>query len=367
MLMKKINSMIYFPTPSNISYWWNFGSLLGICLLSQIISGLFLVMYYSPNIYQAFNSIIYMIRETNNGWMIRTFHSNMASLFFLFLYLHISRNLFFNSFYLKNTWFSGITIFLISMMIAFLGYVLPWGQMSFWGAMVITNLLSAIPYIGIMLTEWIWGNFSINNATLTRFFCFHFILPLILTLFIMIHLFFLHNTGSNNPLGINSNQDKIIFHPFFTWKDFIGFIMLFLFISITMFKWPYMLSDPENFSQANPLITPIHIQPEWYFLFAYTILRSIPNKLSGVIALFMSILILYFIPFINNSNFKSNKFSPFNFILLWLFFLNFIILTWLGSKPIEYPYLNISQLSATFYFLFFFINPLLKNLFYKIL
>nr|ADA62262.1 cytochrome b [Mengenilla australiensis] len=365
--MKKMKLMIlYLPTPSNISYWWNYGSLLGICFSSQIISGVFLVMYYTPNIELAFQSIIYMIRETNNGWLIRTFHSNMASMFFMFMYMHIGRNLFFNSSILKKTWLTGTTIFLISMMIAFLGYVLPWGQMSFWGAMVITNLLTTIPYIGINLTEWIWGNFSINNATLMRFFCFHFILPFILSIFILLHLLFLHHTGSNNPLGISSNQDKIHFHPYYTWKDLLSLLILLIMMLIIMMKFPYLLSDPENFLMANPLITPIHIQPEWYFLFAYSMLRCIPIKLNGVITLFMSILIFYFIPFININKLKSNKFYPLNLLLLWLFMFNFMMLTWLGSKPMEFPFLTLSQFCTLYYFSFFFINSLIKFYYNKI-
>nr|QUB07109.1 cytochrome b [Plateumaris sericea] len=356
------NSLINLPTPSNISTLWNFGSLLGLCLMIQIITGLFLAMHYCPNIYLAFNSIAHICRDVNFGWLIRMIHANGASLFFLCLYIHIGRGLYYSSYNLKETWMTGVTMFFITMATAFLGYVLPWGQMSFWGATVITNLISAIPYMGTMLVYWIWGGFAIDNATLTRFFTLHFLLPFILTALIMIHLIFLHQTGSQNPLGANSNLDKISFNPFFTFKDLLGiFILLSILLLLSLYS-PYLLGDPDNFTPANPLITPIHIKPEWYFLFAYAILRSIPNKFGGVIALVMSISILYIIPFISKKKMSSNQFYPMSKLLFWLLFNNVILLTWIGARPVEDPYISLSQMLTFSYFFIYFISPMLTKM-----
>nr|ALO70617.1 cytochrome b [Halyzia sedecimguttata] len=358
-LMKIMNNaLIDLPTPSNISYFWNFGSLLGLCLMIQILTGLFLTMHYCANIEMAFNSVSHICRDVNMGWLIRTIHANGASFFFICLYLHIGRGLYYGSYNLINTWITGTTILFLTMATAFLGYVLPWGQMSFWGATVITNLLSAIPYLGNSIVTWLWGGFAVDNATLTRFYSFHFLLPFIIAAFIMIHLLFLHNTGSNNPLGTNSNLDKIPFHPYFSFKDILGFLMMIFFMMNIIIVNPYMLSDPDNFIPANPLSTPVHIQPEWYFLFAYAILRSIPNKLGGVIALVMSIAILYFIPFINKKMMKNNSFYPMNKTLFWMFTMFILILTWIGAKPVEEPFILTSQLFTILYFLYFFINYL---------
>nr|YP_010586015.1 cytochrome b [Anisocentropus kawamurai]UZZ43751.1 cytochrome b [Anisocentropus kawamurai] len=354
------SSLISLPTPSNISFFWNFGSLLGLCLIVQIITGLFLTMHYTPNIELAFYSVNHIYRNVNYGWIFRTLHANGASMFFICMYLHIGRNLYYESFLLKHTWMIGVTIFLLTMMTAFMGYVLPWGQMSFWGATVITNLLSAIPYIGNILVQWIWGGFSINNATLNRFFMFHFILPFILIIFILLHLIFLHSSGSSNPLSLKMNMDKIPFHPYFTMKDLLGFIILILFMFILIIWNPYLLSDPDNFIPANPLVTPIHIQPEWYFLFAYAILRSIPNKLGGVIALVMSIMILYTMSFTFFKKVKGIQFYPINKIYFWLFCHFFIILTWLGMCPIEEPYMFLSQFFTINYFFYFLISPMIS-------
>nr|AFU50275.1 cytochrome b [Donacia distincta] len=352
------NSLTNLPTPTNISIFWNFGSLLGLCIMIQILTGLFLAMHYCPNIFLAFDSVSHICRNVNFGWLIRTLHANGASFFFICLYLHIGRNIYFSSFKLKETWSIGVTMFFLIMATAFLGYVLPWGQMSFWGATVITNLISAIPYLGNMLVLWIWGGFAVDNATLTRFFSFHFILPFILIAMIMIHLIFLHESGSNNPLGTNSNNDKISFHPFFTFKDILGFmIMLMSLMILTLYK-PYFLGDPDNFTPANPLITPIHIKPEWYFLFAYAILRSIPNKLGGVIALIMSIGVLYFMPFINKNKMNSNQFYPMNKLLFWLLCNNVILLTWIGARPVEDPYMLIGQILTISYFFIFMFMPI---------
>nr|AIU41120.1 cytochrome b [Parnassius imperator] len=354
-------SLIDLPSPSNISIWWNFGSLLALCLITQILTGLFLTMYYIANIELAFYSVNYICRNVNYGWLIRTLHANGASFFFICIYLHIGRGIYYESFNLKYTWMVGIIILFILMATAFMGYVLPWGQMSFWGATVITNLLSAIPYLGTMLVNWIWGGFAVDNATLTRFYSFHFLLPFILLMLTMIHLLFLHQTGSNNPLGINSNLDKIPFHPFFTFKDLIGFIMmLMLLIMLTLIN-PYLLGDPDNFIPANPLVTPIHIQPEWYFLFAYAILRSIPNKLGGVIALVMSILILIILPLTFNKKIQGIQFYPINQMLFWSMVSIIILLTWIGARPVEDPYIITGQLLTIFYFSYFIINPIINK------
>nr|YP_010329926.1 cytochrome b [Neocerura liturata]UNP54675.1 cytochrome b [Neocerura liturata] len=362
-IMKIINnSLINLPSPSNISIWWNFGSLLAMCLMIQILTGLFLTMYYTANIEMAFYSINYICRNVNYGWMIRTIHANGASFFFICIYLHIGRGIYYESFNLKYTWMIGILILFLLMATAFMGYVLPWGQMSFWGATVITNLLSAIPYIGSLLVNWIWGGFAVDNATLTRFYTFHFLLPFIILMMTMIHLLFLHQTGSNNPLGINSNLDKIPFHPFFTFKDLIGFIMILMMLIMLTLINPYLLGDPDNFIPANPLVTPVHIQPEWYFLFAYAILRSIPNKLGGVIALIMSILILIILPITFNKKIQGMQFYPINQMLFWTLIMMIILLTWIGARPVEEPYIITGQMLTIFYFSYFIINPMINKM-----
>nr|ATN23515.1 cytochrome b [Monolepta sp. EMHAU-15070824] len=361
-LLKIINnSLIIFPSPSNISTMWNFGSLLGLCLMIQILTGLFLAMHYCPNIELAFNSIAHICRDVNYGWLIRTLHANGASFFFICLYMHIGRGIYYSSYNMMETWMIGVTIFFFTMATAFLGYVLPWGQMSFWGATVITNLMSAIPYLGNMLVQWIWGGFAVDNATLTRFFTFHFILPFIVFALMIIHLLYLHQTGSSNPIGTKSDIDKIPFHPYFTFKDILGgLIMMFMLIFLTLYN-PYLLGDPDNFIPANPLVTPIHIQPEWYFLFAYAILRSIPNKLGGVIALIMSIAILYILPFSNKKKYLSTQFYPINKILFWSLFSIIILLTWIGARPVEDPYILTGQILTVIYFLYYIFNPMISN------
>nr|ARH53803.1 cytochrome b [Curculio elephas] len=356
------SSLIYLPTPSNISSMWNFGSLLGLCLMIQIFTGLFLAMHYCPNIELAFNSISHICRNVNFGWLIRTIHANGASFFFVCLYTHIGRGLYYSSYYFIETWMTGVTIFFLVMATAFLGYVLPWGQMSFWGATVITNLISAIPYLGTFIVQWIWGGFAVSNSTLTRFFAFHFILPFIVSAMVIIHLLFLHQTGSNNPMGLKSNLDKIPFHPYFTFKDLTGFLIMMLILITLTLQNPYMLGDPDNFIPANPLITPIHIQPEWYFLFAYAILRSIPNKLGGVTALVLSISILYISPFINKKKFQSTQFYPINKIMFWSFLSIVLLLTWIGARPVETPYIYIGQILTILYFIYFPMNSLIAKI-----
>ena len=367
-VIKIINgSLIDLPSPSNISSWWNFGSLLALCLIIQILTGLFLTIYYTANIELAFYRVNYICRNVNYGWLIRTLHANGASLFFICVYLHIGRGIYYESFNLKYTWIVGIIILFLLIATAFIGYVLPWGQISFWGATVITNLLSAIPYLGTILVNWIWGGFAVDNATLTRFYTFHFLLPFILLIITIIHLLFLHQTGSNNPLGINRNLDKIPFHPFFTYKDILGFIILLWILIILTLTNPYLLGDPDNFIPANPLVTPIHIQPEWYFLFAYAILRSIPNKLGGVIALVISILILIILPLTFNKKIQGIQFYPINQIIFWILITIIILLTWIGARPVETPYIFTGQLLTIFYFSYFLFNPIIRIYWDKII
>nr|AML25806.1 cytochrome b [Elateroidea sp. BMNH 1274768] len=355
------NSLIDLPSPSNISTWWNFGSLLGLCLGIQIITGLFLAMHYISDIEMAFNSVIHICRDVNCGWLLRTLHANGASFFFICIYLHIGRGMYYGSFTLMHTWMVGVIILFLVMATAFLGYVLPWGQMSFWGATVITNLISAVPYLGTTIVQWLWGGFAVGNATLTRFFALHFLLPFIVTAMVMIHLLFLHQTGSNNPLGINSNVDKIPFHPYFSFKDLVGFIIMsMMLIMLTLYN-PYMLGDPDNFTPANPLVTPVHIQPEWYFLFAYAILRSIPNKLGGVLALVLSIAILFILPFSYKKNMISNQFYPINKILFWSMLSIVALLTWIGARPVEDPYIITGQILTIVYFLYFIMDPIIAK------
>nr|AFQ62264.1 cytochrome b [Cheironitis sp. MJTNT-2012] len=353
------NSLIDLPSPSNISAWWNFGSLLGLCLGIQIMTGIFLSMHYTASIDLAFNSVIHISRDVNYGWLLRTTHANGASFFFICLYLHVGRGLYYGSYNLELTWTVGVFILFCVMAAAFLGYVLPWGQMSFWGATVITNLLSAIPYLGTTIVQWLWGGFAVDNATLTRFFALHFLLPFIVAALVMIHLLFLHQTGSNNPLGTNSNLDKIPFHPYFSYKDIFGFIIMTMTLTLLVLMSPNLLGDPENFIPANPLVTPVHIQPEWYFLFAYAILRSIPNKLGGVIALLMSIAILLIIPFMNKKKLQSTQFYPINKFLFWMFVAIMALLTWIGARPVEDPYILVGQILTILYFSYFIINPLI--------
>nr|ABY48633.1 cytochrome b [Xantusia sp. Yucca Valley] len=362
------NSFIDLPTPSNISAWWNFGSLLGLCLLIQILTGLFLAMHYTADIASAFSSVVHICRDVQYGWLIRNIHANGASIFFICLYLHIARGLYYGSYMYTITWNIGVILLFLVMATAFVGYVLPWGQMSFWGATVITNLLSAIPYIGTTLVQWIWGGFSVDNATLTRFFAFHFILPFIIIAMTMLHLLFLHETGSNNPTGLNANTDKISFHPFLSYKDLVGVMMITMLLLILALFSPSLLGDPENFTPANPMMTPPHIKPEWYFLFAYAILRSIPNKLGGVLALLLSIMILVIVPLLHTAKQRSSMFRPMSQMILWLTLTNILILTWIGGQPVEPPYILIGQISSTLYFaLFLILLPTIATLENKLL
>nr|YP_009945237.1 cytochrome b [Pedetontus zhejiangensis]QOE17744.1 cytochrome b [Pedetontus zhejiangensis] len=367
-LLKIINNaLIDLPTPINISTWWNFGSLLGLCLIIQTLTGLFLAMHFTANVENAFNSVIHICRDVNYGWLLRTLHANGASFFFVALYLHIGRGIYYASYMYLYTWSIGVIILFLVMATAFVGYVLPWGQMSFWGATVITNLLSAVPFVGTELVQWVWGGFAVDNATLTRFFTFHFLLPFIIMGLTMIHLLFLHQTGSNNPLGMSSEMDKIPFHPYFSFKDIVGFMILIMLLTTVTLLEPYKLGDPDNFIPANPLVTPVHIQPEWYFLFAYAILRSIPNKLGGVIALVLSILILMILPFYNLNIMRGMQFFPMNQIMFWFMLSIVVLLTWIGARPVEDPYILVGQMLTIMYFMYYITNPLINNLWNKLL
>lgn len=355
------NALVDLPAPINISTWWNFGSLLGLCLIIQILTGLFLAIHYTADIALAFNSINHICRDVNYGWFLRTLHANGASFFFICIYLHVGRGIYYNSYLFIPTWSIGVIILFLVIGTAFIGYVLPWGQISFWGATVITNLLSAIPYLGTDLVQWLWGGFAVDNATLTRFFTFHFIFPFIILALTLIHLLFLHQTGSNNPTGLNSNSDKIPFHPYFTYKDIVGFLLIIIFLTLLTLINPYLLGDPDNFIPANPLVTPAHIQPEWYFLFAYAILRSIPNKLGGVLALVLSIAILLILPFTHRTKFRGIQFYPINKILFWIIVITVILLTWIGARPVEDPYVLIGQILTVIYFSYYLITPFISK------
>nr|BDQ44414.1 cytochrome b [Metaphire soulensis] len=361
--IKIINkSLIDLPAPNNISIWWNYGSLLGLCLVIQIATGLFLSMHYSPNIEMAFSSVAHISRDVNYGWLLRSIHANGASMFFLFIYLHAGRGLYYGSFNLHETWNLGVILFILTMATAFTGYVLPWGQMSFWGATVITNLFSAIPYIGKSLVEWIWGGFAVDNATLNRFFSFHFILPFIIIGVTILHIMFLHQTGSNNPIGINTDSERIPFHSYYSIKDVLGYMIAINGLSCLVLFEPNLFTDPENFLMSNPLVTPIHIKPEWYFLWMYAILRSIPNKLGGVLALFAAIVVMFIMPMTTMNNKRSLSFYPINQLMFWILATTWAILTWIGGRPVEDPYITIGQTFTSLYFLYFILNPLSMNM-----
>lgn len=343
------------PQPSNINYLFNFGSLLVLVLVIQILTGVFLAMHYTPNIDYAFNSVEHIMRDVNYGWLVRYSHSNGASFFFICVYIHIARGLYYGS-YTKprvGLWTVGVIIYLLMTAIAFLGYVLPWGQMSFWGATVITNMVSAIPYLGADIVSFIWGGFSVDNPTLNRFFSLHFLLPFVLAALAVIHLIYKDVHGSNNPLGLSSNMDKVPLHPYFSYKDYFGFAIFGIAFSFVVFFYPNVLGHSDNYIPANPLVTPEHIVPEWYLLPFYAILRSIPDKLGGVIAMLGAILILLILPFFHVSLVRSSYFRPLWKILFWVFAANFVLLGWIGGNPVEYPFVTIGQVLTAAYFMYF--------------
>ena len=347
--------IIDYPTPINLNYMWSFGSTAGLCLVIQIITGIFLAMHYTPHVDLAFSSVEHIMRDVNNGWLIRYLHANGASMFFIVVYCHIFRGLYYGSYINPrgHLWCSGVIIFLLMMATAFMGYVLPWGQMSFWGATVITNLFSAIPYVGGAIVEWLWGGFSVDNATLNRFFSLHYLMPFVIAGLTIVHLTLLHSVGSNNPLGINRNVDSIPFYPYFYVKDLFSFLLLVALFSFFVFYYPNALGHADNYIPANPLVTPAHIVPEWYFLPFYAILRSIPDKLGGVAAMVGAILILLALPVLNTSEIRSSKFRPIYGIFYWFLVSDFLILGWIGQKPVESPFIEIGMAGTAFYFIFF--------------
>jgi ubiquinol-cytochrome c reductase cytochrome b subunit len=354
--------IISYPTAINLNYLWSFGSMAGMCLVIQIVSGIFLAMHYTPHIDYAFSSVEHIMRDVNNGWLLRYIHANGASFFFIVVYSHIFRGLYFGSYMYPRArlWASGVIIFFLMMATAFMGYVLPWGQMSFWGATVITNLFSAIPFIGSSIVEWLWGGFSVGNATLNRFFSLHYLLPFIITGLVIIHLALLHKDGSNNPLGIHSNVDVVTFYPYFYVKDLLAFLTLIFIFGFFIIYYPNLLGHPDNYIPANPMSTPAHIVPEWYFLPFYAILRSIPDKLGGVVAMVSAILILLVLPFSNTSKVRSTEFRPIYAIGYWFLVSDFLLLGWIGQKPVESPYIEVGMLATLFYFLYLmFIIPAL--------
>jgi quinol-cytochrome oxidoreductase complex cytochrome b subunit len=346
--------IVDYPTPINISYFWGFGSLAGLCLVIQIVTGICLAMHYTPHVDLAFSSIEHIMRDVNNGWMLRYIHANGASMFFIAVYIHIGRGLYYTSYGYPRLflWYSGIVIFILMMATAFMGYVLPWGQMSFWGATVITNLFSALPYVGKSVALWLWGGFSIDNATLNRFFSLHYLLPFLIAGIAIVHLSLLHLEGSNNPLGVCSKLDKVPFYPYFYLKDLFGLICFFIVFAYFLYFNPNLMGHPDNYIRANALVTPIHIVPEWYFLPFYAILRAIPDKLQGVMAMGLSLVIFFIVPFIYTSTIKGPQFKPIFSFFFWFFVGNLICLGWLGGQVAAEPFITLSQACTVYYFLY---------------
>jgi len=355
-IIKIVNfHVIDYPTPSNLNYWWNFGFLSAFCLGIQIVTGILLAMNYTPHVDLAMASVEHIMRDIDYGWLIRYAHANGASMFFIMVYTHMGRGLYYGSYMSPKElpWCVGVVIFILMMATAFMGYVLPWGQMSFWGATVITNLFSVIPVYGPNIVTWLWGAFNVGNATLNRFFSLHYLLPFIIAGASLIHLAYIHKDGSNNPLGVNGNIDKIPFYPYFYIKDLYSTVLFTIGFSFFVFFVPNLLNHPDNYIEANPLVTPPHIVPEWYFLPFYAILRSIPHKTGGVIAMGAALLVLLLIPFINTSEIRSSRFRPVYKKFYWLFIVDSLILGWIGGKPVEYPYIIIGQIATLIYFIFF--------------
>jgi len=351
------NHIIDYPSPINLNYAWSFGALAGICLVIQIVTGIFLAMHYTPHIDYAFSSVEHIMRDVNGGWLIRYMHANGASMFFIVVYSHIFRGLYYGSYMAprEHLWCSGVIIFFLMMGTAFMGYVLPWGQMSFWGVTVITNLASAIPFVGPSIVEWLWGGFSVDNATLNRFFSFHFVLPFVIAGLVIVHIALLHRDGSNNPLGVESSSDKISFYPYFYVKDLFSLMCFIVLFSVILFYYPNMLGHPDNYIPADSMSTPAHIVPEWYFLPFYAILRSIPDKFGGVAGMVGAILILLILPFTNTSCVRSSAFRPIYRQFYWLLVIDFLMLGWIGQEAVARPFVAIGQVATVFYFFFFII------------
>jgi ubiquinol-cytochrome c reductase cytochrome b subunit len=349
------NHLVDYPTSINTSYMYGFGSLAGLMLVVQILTGIFLAMHYTPHVDLAFASVEHIMRDVNNGWLIRYAHANGGSFFFLVVYIHIGRGLYYGSYMSprEHLWASGVLLFVLMMATAFIGYVLPWGQMSFWGATVITNLFSAIPVVGESIVQWLWGGFSVDNATLNRFFSLHYLLPFAIAGLALVHLILLHQNGSTNPLGIESNVDKISFYPYFYVKDLLGFVVLMAIFTFFVYFQPNTLGHPDNYIPANPMVTPAHIVPEWYFLPFYAVLRSIPDKLGGVAAMGGAIVMLLIMPWLNTSEVRSSTFRPIYRKIFWFVLADFLILGWIGQNEVETPYVEVGQLATVIYFAFF--------------
>jgi len=356
-LLSILEGLINLPTPANISYLWNFGWLLGMVLVIQLATRIFLAMHFAPHVDLAFISVEHIMRDVNYGWFLRYLHANGAAFFFICVYVHMARGLYYGSYTHPRApvWNIGVIIYLVMILTAFVGYVLPWGQMSLWAATVITNLVSAVPFIGTDIVEWLWGGFSVGNPTLNRFFSFHYIMPFIIVGLVIVHIILLHEEGSNNPIGVDGNIDKIPFHPYSTVKDVFGTVLLMIAICGFIFFAPNYMGHPDNYIPANPLVTPAHIQPEWYFLFVYTVLRSIPDKLLGVIAMVAAILVLLTLPYLHTSYIRSHQFRPLAKIAFWFFVGDFVVLTYIGAQPPEYPWVTIGQCASIAYFAYFLI------------
>jgi len=347
-----------YPTPKNLNYWWTFGGILTFCLIAQIVTGVVLGMHYVAHADMAFDSVEHIMRDVNYGWLLRYIHANGASMFFLAVYIHIFRALFYGSYKSPREviWIIGMLIYILMMATAFMGYVLPWGQMSFWGATVITNLFSAIPLVGESITTWLWGGYAVDNPTLTRFFSLHYFLPFIILGLVILHIWALHIPGNNNPIGIEikkPSKDTVPFHPYITAKDLFALMLFLIIFSGFIFFSPNILGHPDNYIPANPMITPSHIVPEWYLLPFYAILRSVPDKLGGVLLLFASLFILIALPWLDRSKVRSAIFRPIYKNFFWLLILDVLVLGYMGAMPAEGTYLLIARIATAYYFLHF--------------
>jgi ubiquinol-cytochrome c reductase cytochrome b subunit len=357
--------IIHYPSPITLTYAWSFGSLAGICLVIQMLSGIFLAMHYTPHIDLAFSSVEYIMRDINNGWLIRYIHANGASMFFITVYSHICRGLYYGSYMRPRglLWCSGVVLFFLMMGTAFTGYVLPWGQMSFWGATVITSMVTAIPIAGKPIVQWLWGGYTVSNPTLNRFFSIHFLLPFLIAGVTLVHLALLHKVGSNSPIGSDTGVDDLPFYPYFASKDVFAFFSFILFFATFVFYFPNVLNHPDNYIPAIPMKTPAHVVPEWYFLPYYAILRSIPHKAGGIVAMVGSIAVLFLLPILNTSNIRNTTYRPIFKIFFWIFLADFIVLTWIGQKPVEDAYIFGGQVATFYYFIFFLVLiPVIGNL-----